>query len=105
MVIGLELFNLSIDIKSNNLLNLPLEAHFHSQLFERFRQEICNDQDPHLKNMNTLQQSRQKVIIVMVLLNDGLFLFKNIQTYLGKIEVDKDTIEIKHILNLMIAIA
>ena len=30
----------------------------------------------HLKNMNTLQQSRQKVIIVMLLLDDGLFLFK-----------------------------
>ena len=27
---------------------LPLEAHFHSQLFERFPLEICNDQDPHL---------------------------------------------------------
>ena len=29
----------------------------------------------HLKNMNTLQQSRQKVILVMVLFDDVLFLF------------------------------
>ena len=30
----------------------------------------------HLKNMNTLQQSRQKVNIVMLSLDDGLFLLK-----------------------------
>ena len=35
----------------------------------------------HLKNMNTLQQSRQKVILVMVLLDDVLFLFKNIECF------------------------
>ena len=35
----------------------------------------------HLKNMNTLQQSRQKVILVMVLFDDVLFLFKKIECF------------------------
>ena len=35
----------------------------------------------HLKNMNTLQQSRQKVILVMVLLDDVLFLFKKLECF------------------------
>ena len=31
--------------------------------------------------MNTLQQSRQKVILVMVLLDDVLFLFKKLECF------------------------